>query len=568
MSEQVPPSRRSTTATIAATAKRPARSAQRAPVGRAPTGTMLVCTLGPSQGTEFPLSGDAELVIGRATDNPISIPDTSVSRRHCAVRKGPDGWTIRDLGSGNGTLINDERIDGEVVLRNADTITIGDTELAFADAANITNRTSIPARPASGAVPSRPRPGTGRGDARARLSRGGVSAVDPKSKARKLRVVLAVLAVVMMAGGGLVYLKQQQDLQAQQLAQKQQALQAKRAQLGAMFQEAKNLVRDYRWAEAQQLLEEIAEVAPEYPGVKDYLDRAAIEIPNGEHLDAALAALEKDQLHAAVEALGKVSADTQQERRLIQARSQLTSRVTARLAEANAAFEQRSFEKAVAITEDLLKARPDNRDASVLNENARRAIELRNRPAPVVATAQPRPWVDVVRRYVDGDLSGALALADECALKAAQCRQLARQIRDFAELYRKVEELDAGGLGKLLNLDKAITDGQRSKMARTAGTRAANLYFRNASSARVSGQWGKAAEWAKKAVAADPSHAGAAAIVQEVNAKARDVFMMGYTMKDQNPDEAVVRLREVLAMTAPGDEYYDKAQTWISRLSR
>ena len=93
----------------------------------------LVAQSGPASGQEFALEGD-ELVIGRAADNPVSIPDTSVSRKHALVRKTAEGWAVSDLGSGNGTMLNGEAIADETQLNDGDVITLGDTELRYAGA--------------------------------------------------------------------------------------------------------------------------------------------------------------------------------------------------------------------------------------------------------------------------------------------------------------------------------------------------------------------------------------------------------------------------------------------------
>ncbi len=50
------------------------------------------------------------ITIGRASECELSLDDPSVSRRHCRLSRGADGWTIEDLGSANGTLLDDERI--------------------------------------------------------------------------------------------------------------------------------------------------------------------------------------------------------------------------------------------------------------------------------------------------------------------------------------------------------------------------------------------------------------------------------------------------------------------------
>lgn len=69
------------------------------------------------------------LTFGRAPDCDLVLSDDTVSRRHAALRTGEDGrWFLRDLGSTNGTWVNDRRIyDAEVC--PGDAVRLG--ELAF-----------------------------------------------------------------------------------------------------------------------------------------------------------------------------------------------------------------------------------------------------------------------------------------------------------------------------------------------------------------------------------------------------------------------------------------------------
>jgi ABC-type multidrug transport system ATPase subunit len=69
----------------------------------------------------FPLVGD-RLVIGRATNCAISLPDPQVARRHAELVRGAEGWRVVDMGSGRPTLVDGSPcahapVDAEVEIR-------------------------------------------------------------------------------------------------------------------------------------------------------------------------------------------------------------------------------------------------------------------------------------------------------------------------------------------------------------------------------------------------------------------------------------------------------------------
>lgn len=78
---------------------------------------------------EFPLDRD-KMVIGRLEDSDVQISDPGASRRHAEVRRNGDDYVVVDLGSTNGTLVNESPIS-ERALEEGDRITIGRTVLEF-----------------------------------------------------------------------------------------------------------------------------------------------------------------------------------------------------------------------------------------------------------------------------------------------------------------------------------------------------------------------------------------------------------------------------------------------------
>jgi pSer/pThr/pTyr-binding forkhead associated (FHA) protein len=69
-------------------------------------------------------------VIGRSRECEIRLDDENVSRRHCEVVEGSNGWTLVDLGSTNGTELNGRRVN-RAELSDGDTITVGGSDLIF-----------------------------------------------------------------------------------------------------------------------------------------------------------------------------------------------------------------------------------------------------------------------------------------------------------------------------------------------------------------------------------------------------------------------------------------------------
>jgi len=76
--------------------------------------------------------GKIVVTIGRAKENDIVISDKTASRRHAEIKKMKDHYILTDLGSHNGTYVNDSRIT-KCRLNHEDQVKISDTVLTFID---------------------------------------------------------------------------------------------------------------------------------------------------------------------------------------------------------------------------------------------------------------------------------------------------------------------------------------------------------------------------------------------------------------------------------------------------
>lgn len=77
----------------------------------------------------FPLT-QRVTIVGRMPDNDIVLNKTSVSRHHAEIERLSDNYYIRDLGSTNGTLVNDKRVKRKK-LQDGDRVTIATQHFLF-----------------------------------------------------------------------------------------------------------------------------------------------------------------------------------------------------------------------------------------------------------------------------------------------------------------------------------------------------------------------------------------------------------------------------------------------------
>lgn len=86
---------------------------------------------GPDSGRVFPIR-EVRTIVGRDRNCPIRLEDTQASRTHIEIaHKSKDKYSIRDLGSSNGTAVNGRRIAGTIDLRDGDEIALGQSVMRF-----------------------------------------------------------------------------------------------------------------------------------------------------------------------------------------------------------------------------------------------------------------------------------------------------------------------------------------------------------------------------------------------------------------------------------------------------
>jgi len=71
------------------------------------------------------------LNVGRAPDNQIVVDHPTISRHHGWIKEDKGEFLVFDVGSANGTFVNDERIEAPRPLQTGDVIRFGEVEFVF-----------------------------------------------------------------------------------------------------------------------------------------------------------------------------------------------------------------------------------------------------------------------------------------------------------------------------------------------------------------------------------------------------------------------------------------------------
>jgi pSer/pThr/pTyr-binding forkhead associated (FHA) protein len=94
------------------------------------------------------LSGE-RVTVGKASTNLVSLEhDSTVSRLHAVLENLGFAWSVRDVGSRNGTYLNGEKISAERILRSGDELRVGKSRLIFWERREADDDSTISAAPA------------------------------------------------------------------------------------------------------------------------------------------------------------------------------------------------------------------------------------------------------------------------------------------------------------------------------------------------------------------------------------------------------------------------------------
>jgi len=106
----------------------PATTAGRGSVATTPARQTLLLVQ-PEGGKSFPYRLEGATTMGRAAECELRLDDTYVSQQHARIFDRSGNWYVEDLGSTNGTFVNEQKLVAPAMLTPGDTIRIGTTKV-------------------------------------------------------------------------------------------------------------------------------------------------------------------------------------------------------------------------------------------------------------------------------------------------------------------------------------------------------------------------------------------------------------------------------------------------------
>ncbi|WP_375766524.1 FHA domain-containing protein [Archangium gephyra] len=575
---------------------------------------------GPDQGRKKRFRS-VRMVIGRGQDCDLMLLDQSVSRRHVElVYGGESGVMLRDLVSGNGTRVNDERVD-ECKLKHNDVIAIGRTRLRLIDEQEAVRQMRLAAEEAErkekeeaerqakeeeeAAKKAAEAAAAGSGDAAASPEGGGdpEAEKDKKTQIRAIKDIprrgsppprtnlglLAAAALVLLIaliGGGVLFIKRGPP--------PPPPPNPKEALAKGLMQEARTAFRNADYAQAVKLAEEAETVFPELP-TDGFLQTARAELAIVETFAQVRQLAGESKFDEARELLSKTphgTVKTEELREKLDAEL-ATAEVAWRVKQVEMALDALDVEGARALIRQLpLERQPlflskleelemqlaqEERDAAAQDRASRAAAARRakeQREAFITAAFSP-----VEQRFNAGDYSRA---ALECD-RVIDAHSDDKEIRDRAKLLKKLVPQFA----------RVYQDAQRKVQANALESAArplrsaAELYrqigFKGPVGDTLNGQLAASAVVAGKAALArndlanangffndalrlSPEDSKAQAGLASVQARLNDLYKQAYLIRDREPEEATEKFRLVIQLAAEGSELKTKAEAQLLAL--
>ncbi|MGA9520363.1 MAG: FHA domain-containing protein [Myxococcaceae bacterium] len=566
---------------------------------------------GPDQGRTRRFRG-VRMVIGRIQGCDFKLIDDSVSRRHLELILGDDGVLLRDLGSGNGTRVNGDKVT-ESKLQDGDEIAIGKTRFRFVDELAAMRRKeaearaaeekaaaeqqAVPAQPAAeGAEPPAssepgPRDVTHTGipvptSRRAGRSPAGAGrwgrALDSK---RKRLIAIGGAAVVLLLAIGLVLARPSPPPEPD----------PRIAEAAAKLQYARNAFRQEKFEEAIALLDEAKKLSPAIDdnGLSAAAHKELATWRGFEEVRALLRAGRFDEARARLAQVPLATVLGEDARKKLEAELANAGTVDLR-ARAEAALEAGDLSSAEALVGRLprelatalqpkletLRQKLAEEEAAAARAEAKAAAARRKAAAEKRQDFIDAAFENVARKFHAGEFQRAALECDRVVAahgSDTDIRERARNLkvwipqfgRALDEGTRKFNQGNMAGAARPLRKARELYRqiGFEGALGSLLDEQLASASLEAARSALARNDLASAASHYREAKALNPNDVRGQQGLDIVYRKAEELYLDAYMIRDREPRAAAEKFRTVMDVLPRTSETWGRAKNVLDNLT-
>jgi hypothetical protein len=559
-------------------------------------------------------------------DNDVVLADIAVSRKHTLVCFEGNQFVVRDLGSGNGTLLNSKRVD-TTPLQDGDQLELGNTLLRFVSpvaAAPLASLSTV-ITPRGALEAEGPAAGVKTLDIPGRRERTAATVVPGASRFRKRLLIFGSVGVIALLGlmigvKAILVSRQKQQLQATAAKKPDEVL-------AEAFREGISEFHNRNWEKAREHFQKVLALAPNQGHVRQYVDKAGAEIIARDALAKAKAHLDARRFAEARKELAKIKKGYQGYQSAYQADSEALAQKLEGLEVKALCDEARALKEKGELAAALEKARsaqaisPSNAEARTLvaeladghgkkpgkpdkpdKPDRPAKPDKPDKPDRPVKPDRPHPTKHAVKpdRPVkpdkpdkpdkpikvtpSGQAKAALALykkrqwgeayqamnafaSAQPAKKQKAAKALAKAIYDVGQSWARAEKSGSNPSAALAYYRMAlVADAKIEKGSHQKALK--ELIVKAARAAAASELARKNYRAAFQAVQlgqqAGGHDPGLQKVIAALEQRAQDLFQKGYTIHKSNLPQARKLWQEVLQMVPKTSAIYQKAYGWLN----
>ncbi|MDF1565201.1 MAG: FHA domain-containing protein [Deltaproteobacteria bacterium] len=553
----------------------------------------LTIIAGKEQGKVIELR-DGSQTMGRSKEADVCLLDIQVSRKHCELVADNNGVLLRDLGSGNGTMVNGRPIT-ETRLVHGDEVEIGDHVLRFDEqgpiatalapaVSPVSGRAGAPMAPA-GSAAAGPMPSVVASRRARRKAEGG-------NQKKKLLLVAGIAAIVVVGVG--LKMAGKKDVAGPAGAEPSQKLQIQKE-----FRAGLDLFKVDKYPEALAKFEQVLAADPRHVQAKKYIDATNREMAATKALAEGNRLLRDGDFGGAAGAFARVPSESlkyaEAERGLNQVKQveadKFVEEGEQRLLEGALADARMAFDRALGVLPghsgaiagmDKVQARESENLANArMTEAQRRAAEkaaaaaaagrahaaYRAELAPGEAAFDKKEFNSALSKFEGLSSSSANPKVRSAAAKKAAALKAFKPAYDKGMAAVKARKADEAVKSLNTALSKAKVINEDGKVYNEVQKQLSDMLYLQGRVAFNADRYGEAySAWAK-ALRINPGQSYAKDGLRDLKNKGKELYLEGYTQKTLNRGAAVRKFNQVVSMTPSDYEYHIKAKQQLESLA-